>query len=77
METTKKTKKPVKTKPKANKVGRPRKVQLLSVSECLSISDKLKPVQEDMKHLLGFEPTIMQTLDYCVHIAEREIGSFD
>ena len=76
METTKKTKKPVKTKPKANKVGRPRKVKLLSVSECLTIADKLKPVQEDMKHLFGFEPTIMQTLDYCVHTAEREIGSF-
>ncbi len=77
METTKKVKseKIVKlVKPKAKKIGRPSKVQGFTQAEVSQLSAKIKPMQAAMKQKLGFEPSLTQTVDYCVYVATQRLN---
>ena len=71
--TIKTTNKVVKIEPEAKaapkKTGRPRKMQDFTATEISQVATKLRPLQKLIKGKFGFEPTLLQTLDFAIHMA--------
>lgn len=57
----------------AKKVGRPRKpIETLSKTELDKIMPRIVKMRDEMQKRFGFKPTLVQTMEFCLHLAEPE-----
>ena len=70
----KQTKATKETKPApAKKVGRPRKqIETLSKTELDKIMPRVVKMRDEIQKRFGFKPTLVQTMEFCLHLAEPE-----